>query len=108
MSLITCNAARETAPRLIRWFAVANGTELTLTEERLMNRTFALLTSAAVTLTSLAMAPNANAAIRYRSHDGYYNAAPRFHESPTYAPDRPAPRHYDNPGRPDFQDGSRG
>jgi hypothetical protein len=29
-------------------------------------------------------------------------------ESPTYAPDAPAPRSYDNSGTPDFQDGSRG
>ncbi len=28
--------------------------------------------------------------------------------SPVYAPDRPSPRNYNNPGIPDFQDGSRG
>ena len=32
----------------------------------------------------------------------------RAPESPTYAPDAPAPRSYDNLGTPDFQDGSRG
>ncbi len=68
-----------------------------------MNRTFALLTGALIGLGSLAIAPDANARVRY----GYYHG-PWFRESPTYAPDRPAPRRYGNPGRPDFQDGSRG
>jgi hypothetical protein len=44
---------------------------------------------------------------------GYYGYVPyygprRFYESPMYAPDAPAPRNYNNPGIPDFQDGSRG
>ena len=72
-----------------------------------MNRTFALLTSTAIALGSLAIAPEANAHGRYYGH-GYYGAMPRFRESPTYAPDVRAPRRYNNPGRPDFQDGSRG
>ena len=39
----------------------------------------------------------------YRASRGYnYN-----YETPTYAPDR-SPSRYENPGRPDFQDGSRG
>jgi hypothetical protein len=38
---------------------------------------------------------------------GYYGAR-RFYESPMYAPDAPPPRNYNNPGIPDFQDGSRG
>jgi hypothetical protein len=69
-----------------------------------MNRTFALLTGAAIVLGSLAIAPDANARVRY----GYYYGGPWFRGSPVYAPDRPAPRRYGNPGRPDFQDGSRG
>jgi hypothetical protein len=38
---------------------------------------------------------------------GYYGPR-RFYESPMYAPDAPAPRNYNNPGIPDFQDASRG
>jgi hypothetical protein len=74
-------------------------------------RIFALLTSVAIGVGSLAMAPPASASVRYFGHERYYDmvpAVPRFRESPTYAPDRPAPRTYNNPGRPDFQDGSRG
>jgi hypothetical protein len=37
-----------------------------------------------------------------------YNGPRRFYESPMFAPDAPAPRNYNNPGIPDFQDGSRG
>jgi hypothetical protein len=73
-----------------------------------MKRTFALLTGAAIAVGSLAIAPTANAAARYFGQERYYNPMPRFRESPTYAPDRRAPRSYNNPGRPDFQDGSRG
>ena len=78
-----------------------------------MNRTFGLLISMAVASTaiaagSLATAPEANAQGRYFGQYGYYQVTPRFRESPTYAPDRPAPRSYNNPGRRDFQLGSRG
>jgi hypothetical protein len=34
------------------------------------------------------------------------SAAIGLGESPTYVPDRPAPPSYNNPGIPDFQDGS--
>ncbi len=34
--------------------------------------------------------------------------APGFRQSPMFAPDAPPPRSYSNPGRPDFQNGSRG
>jgi hypothetical protein len=37
-----------------------------------------------------------------------YYGGPSFGRSPMYAPDGPAPRRYNNPGRRDFQDGSRG
>ena len=81
-----------------------------------MKRTFALLTGAAVALGWLAIAPDANAHERYFGQYGYYYGdpsfgyygGPSFGRSPMYAPDRPAPRRYNNPGRRDFQDGSRG
>ena len=73
-----------------------------------MNRTFALLIGTAMALCSFAVAPEAKAHGRYFAQYGYYGAMPRFRESPTYAPDVRAPRRYNNPGRPDFQDGSRG
>ena len=72
-----------------------------------MNRVSALLTGAAIVLGLLAISPDANARARYFSPYGYYYGGPWF-GSPMYAPDRPAPRKYNNPGRPDFQDGSRG
>ena len=72
-----------------------------------MNRIFALLTGAAIALGWLAIAPDANAHVRYFGRYGYYYGGPWF-GSPMYAPDRPAPRRYNNPGRRDFQDGSRG
>jgi hypothetical protein len=88
------------------------GVEAGATKEgvTVMKRTFALLTTVAVGVGSLAVAPAANAAMRYFGQERYY-AVPfvsRFRESPTYAPDRRAPRNYNNAGRPDFQDGSRG
>lgn len=78
-----------------------------------MNKTFGLListaiASAAIAVGSLAIAPEANAHGRYFGQYGYYEFTPRFRESPTYAPDRPAPRSYNNSGRRDFQLGSRG
>jgi len=80
-------------------------------KERTMKRTFALLTGGAIAFGSLAMSPTAEAAVKYYGHGRYHDAVPvvpGFRESPTYAPGRPAPRFYNNPGRPDFQDGSRG
>jgi len=73
-----------------------------------MKKTFALLTGAAIALGSLAIAPDANAHGRYFGRYGYYYGGPSFGRSPMYAPDRPAPRTYNNPGLRDFQDGSRG
>ncbi len=76
-----------------------------------MTKTLALLVSGATVLSSLAIAPAANAQIRYyRGPPAYNYYAPprRFHESPMYAPDAPANPHYNNPGIPDFQTGSRG
>jgi len=81
-----------------------------------MNRIFALLAGAAIVIGSLAIVPDANAHVRYFGGTGYYYGgpynyyygAPSFGGSPMYAPDRPAPRRYNNPGRRDFQDGSRG
>ena len=79
----------------------------------MMNRAFGLLISTAIASTviavgSLATAPEANALGRYYGQYGYYDTTPRFHESPTYAPDRRAPRRYNNSGRRDFHLGSRG
>lgn len=72
-----------------------------------MNRIFALLAGAAIVLGSLAIVPDANARVRHFGQYGYgYYYGGR--ETPMYAPDRPAPRRYNNPGRPDFQDSSRG
>ena len=80
-------------------------------KEQVMKRTFALFTGGAIAFGSLAMAPTVEAAVRYYGQERYRHAVPvvpQFRESPTYAPDRPAPRFYNNPGRPDFHDGSRG
>jgi hypothetical protein len=74
----------------------------------MMNRTFALLTGTVIALGSLAIVPAADARVKYFGQYGSYEVMPRYRESPTYAPDRRAPRSYNNPGRPDFQDGSRG
>jgi hypothetical protein len=81
-----------------------------------MNRFFALLSGVAIVIGSLAIVPDANAHGRYFGRYGYYYGdpsfdyygGPSFGRSPMYAPDRPAPRRYNNPGRRDFQDGSRG
>jgi hypothetical protein len=76
-----------------------------------MKRNFALLTGAAIAVGWLAIAPDANAHGRYFGRyygDPYYYRGPSFGRSPVYAPDRRAPRRYNNPGRRDFQDGSRG
>jgi len=74
---------------------------------------------AAIALGSLAITSSANATVRHFGQGRYYGAVPAtprfyespvmpgFRESPTYAPDRSAPRGYNNPGIPDFQDGSR-
>jgi hypothetical protein len=43
-----------------------------------------------------------------RHHHATRSAVYHAQESPTFAPNAPAPRSYDNAGRPDFQDGSRG
>jgi hypothetical protein len=78
---------------------------------QMMNRTLTLLTGAAVAIGTFAMASAADAQVmRYRGPQGYYGyaAPPYFRESPTYAPDRPGPRNYNNPGIPDHQDASRG
>ena len=81
-----------------------------------MNKSMILLASAAVAVGSLALSSGADArVIRPYAPQGFYGAygyAPgygrRTYESPTYAPDAPASRRYNNPGIPDFQDGSRG
>jgi hypothetical protein len=81
-----------------------------------MKRTFALLTGATIALGWLAIVPDANARVRYFGPYGYYYGGPynyyyggpSFGGSPMFAPDRPAPRRYNNPGHLDFQDGSRG
>jgi hypothetical protein len=71
-----------------------------------MKRTFALLTGATIAIAWLAIAPDANAHGRYFGRYHYYYGGQST--SPMYAPDRPAPRRYNNLGRRDFQLGSRG
>jgi hypothetical protein len=45
----------------------------------------------------------------FHRYYGYAARYPRrFYHSPMYAPNVPPPRHYNNPGIPDFQLGSRG
>jgi hypothetical protein len=73
-----------------------------------MKRTFALLPGMAIAIGWLAIVPDANAHGRYFGPYGHYDRGPSFGRSPMYAPDRPAPRRYNNLGRRDFQLGSRG
>jgi hypothetical protein len=48
-------------------------------------------------------------ALGFHRYYGYAARYPRrFYHSPMYAPNVPPPRHYNNPGIPDFQLGSRG
>jgi amino acid transporter len=80
-----------------------------------MSKILVVAATAAVALGSVVATSDANAR-HLRAHGyygyapGYYGyAAPRgFRESPTYAPDAPATRSYNNPGVPDVQNGSRG
>jgi alkylation response protein AidB-like acyl-CoA dehydrogenase len=77
-----------------------------------MSKILVVAAAAAVALGSVAVTADANA--RHLRAHGYYGYAPGyvaprgFRESPTYAPDAPASRSYNNPGIPDFQNGSRG
>jgi hypothetical protein len=81
-----------------------------------MNKTMVLLASAAVAAGSLIFSSGAHArVVRYYAPQGFYGAygyapgyAARRYETPMYSPELPAPRRYNNPGIPDFQDGSRG
>jgi hypothetical protein len=73
-----------------------------------MKGTFALLTGTAIAIGWLAIVPDADAHGRYFGPYGYYYGGRSFGRSPMYAPDRPAPRRYNNLGRRDFQLGSRG
>lgn len=78
---------------------------------QIMSKILITSVAAAVALSSVVATSEANA--RYvrapRAFYGYYGYVPgyygprRFHESPMYAPDAPAPRNYNNPGVPDFQ-----
>jgi hypothetical protein len=79
-----------------------------------MNRALALLMmSVIVAASALALASVADAKVRFFGLQRIFYPlppprAPRFRETPVYAPDAPPPRFYDNPGIPDFQNGSRG
>ncbi len=88
-----------------------------------MSKILVVAAAAAVALGSLVASSDANARhVRapqnFYGYDayvpGYYGYVPeyygprRFYESPMYAPDAPAPRNYNNPGIPAFQDGSLG
>lgn len=76
-----------------------------------MNRTLALLTSVIVAVGVLVIATAADAQ-RYFAPERVYPlpppGAPGFRQTPMFAPDAPPPRFYNNPGLPDFQNGSRG
>ena len=81
-----------------------------------MSKIPVLATSVIVALGSVAITSDADArqvkdhASRgFHGHYGYAGRHPlRFYHSPMYAPNVPPPRHYNNPGIPDFQLGSRG
>jgi hypothetical protein len=81
-----------------------------------MSKILVVAATAAVAVGSVVATSDANAQyVRVPGAiHGYYGYAPgyygprRFYESPMYAPDAPAPRNYNNPGIPDFQDASRG
>jgi hypothetical protein len=79
-----------------------------------MSKLLAAAAAAAVALGSVVATSDANARAPHHGYvQGYYyvpgyNGPRRFYESPMFAPDAPAPRNYNNPGIPDFQDGSRG
>jgi hypothetical protein len=77
-----------------------------------MNKTVAFAMSVFVAAGVLATATAAGAQVRYMGPERVYPlpppGAPGFRESPMYAPDAPPPRSYNNPGLPDFQNGSRG
>jgi hypothetical protein len=77
-----------------------------------MNKTLAFLVSVLVASSTLAIGTAASAQVRYFGPERVYRmpppGAPGFRETPTFAPDAPPPRNYNNPGLPDFQNGSRG
>jgi hypothetical protein len=77
-----------------------------------MNKTLAPFLSVIVAVGVSATATSAGAQIRYlvpeRIHPLPPPIAPGFRQTPMYAPDAPPPRNYNNPGIPDFQNGSRG
>jgi hypothetical protein len=76
-----------------------------------MTKILVVAAAAAVALGSVVATSEANARHMKapRAVHGYYGYVPghygprRFYESPTYAPDAPVPRNYNNPGVPDFQ-----
>jgi len=77
-----------------------------------MNKTLAFLMSVIVAAGVLVIATGAGAQVRYLGPERVYPlpppGAPGWRETPTFAPDAPPPRNYNNPGLPDFQNGSRG
>jgi len=77
-----------------------------------MNKTLAFPMSVIVAAGVLVIATAAGAQVRYLGPERVYPppppGAPGWRETPTFAPDAPPPRSYNNPGLPDFQNGSRG
>jgi hypothetical protein len=77
-----------------------------------MNKTLAFLLSVIVSAGTFAIATAASAQVRHFGPERVYPlpppGAPGFRETPMFAPDAPPPRNYNNPGLPDFQNGSRG
>jgi hypothetical protein len=78
---------------------------------RIMHKTLAFVMSVIVAGGVLATATAAGAQ-RYLGPERVYPlpppGAPGYRETPMFAPDAPPPRNYNNPGLPDFQNGSRG
>lgn len=77
-----------------------------------MSRTSAGLISVIVVAGVLAVATAAGAQGRSLGPGWGYPppppGSPGWRETPMFAPDAPTPRNYNNPGLPDFQNGSRG
>jgi hypothetical protein len=77
-----------------------------------MIKTSAYLMSVLVAAGVLATATAASAQVRYLGPERVYRGpppgGPGYRETPMFAPDAPPPRNYNNPGLPDFQNGSRG
>jgi hypothetical protein len=77
-----------------------------------MNKTLAPFMVVIIAAGALATVTAPGAQMRYFVPERIYPlpppGAPGYRDTPMYAPDAPPPRNYNNPGIPDFQNGSRG